>query len=556
MSLLQTTGIEFPHDNDVLSGRGNFVNGHTGNKQFRDYVHKQRDHYTTTPKGDKPLFAKLIVNTIRNLIPPGRFLTQDTNTKLWSDIGDRKAWDKTRQALREKAPGIAGAIEPRIVPPADDSLLVKLGMQSSTIASSSAMKLRSILVRQMTVATLQGGSDPCQSNNVAPSNNGKTRSDKNMHVPDGPQASTDPSTTLWGTEDISRLNLNDEEHYEIPPAADDIEGVNDSGDGSEDHAPFIHDPSGRSIPLRRSFIQKADRSNLKRSPKYSESSLGTMSSTGLSGLTGITNVTNLSSVADISFASTSTASCSSGFVPKTNMGNDADSNALNSRRNSLLIEGQMSEIADTLDTASNISRKSLASNISMGHDDASVSNNSLYIDGQMSEIPTKLIRSIQEKQISGFSSTQTPSISTLRQSLLRTSFSKGDDIGEGNEDDPTNEKSEDIEDASLLSLNTNEIISARIRRHSSILSRRNSMHNSLEDLSHMSGRMSICTHMSITDSGIFSMTEADMVDFRKELNEWEEDAKIEDIRSLQEEMQLHDANCDMTQISSMMSDIL
>lgn len=36
--------------------------------------------------------------------PPGRFLKQDPNTKLWSDIGEKKALDKTRQALREGAP--------------------------------------------------------------------------------------------------------------------------------------------------------------------------------------------------------------------------------------------------------------------------------------------------------------------------------------------------------------------------------------------------------------------------------------------------------------------
>eukprot|EP00555_Chaetoceros_dichaeta_P006916 CAMPEP_0198255644 /NCGR_PEP_ID=MMETSP1447-20131203/5718_1 /TAXON_ID=420782 /ORGANISM="Chaetoceros dichaeta, Strain CCMP1751" /LENGTH=580 /DNA_ID=CAMNT_0043942057 /DNA_START=118 /DNA_END=1860 /DNA_ORIENTATION=- len=580
MSLLQTTGIEFPHDNDVLSGRGNFVNGHPGNKQFRDYVHKQRDHYTATPKGDKPLFAKLIVNTIRNLIPPGRFLIQDKNSKLWSDIGDRKAWDKTRQALREKALGITDTIESIIVPPADDSLLMTLGMESSTIASSSAMKLRSILVRQMSVAASLGGSDPWLPDNVAPSNDGKTRSDKNIHLPGGPQASSDPSTTLCGTEDTSRLNLNDEEHHKTPAAADDIEGVNNSGDGSEDRATFIHDPSGKSIPLRSSFTQKPDRSNLKRSPKYSESSLGTMSSTGLSlrdsGVTGITNLTNLSSVAGISFA---TASCSSDFVPKTNMGNDTDPNAFN---NSLFFEGQMSETAPTLDTASNLSRTSLASSIRMGHDGTNVSNNSLYIDGQMSEIPPKLIRTIQGKQISGLTSatsistlrhsllhekqmsglTSAPSISSLKKSLLRTSFSAfvpGDDIGEGDEDDPY-EVDEDLKNESLPSMNTNEIMSARVRRHSSILSRKNSMHSSLDDLSYMSGRMSICEHMSITDSGIFSMTDADMVDFHKELNDWEENAQIEDARSAQAEIQLHDANCEevynMTQMSSMMSDIV
>ena len=43
--------------------------------------------------------------------PPGRFLKQDPKTKLWSDIGEKKALDKTRQALREGAPELLKDIE-------------------------------------------------------------------------------------------------------------------------------------------------------------------------------------------------------------------------------------------------------------------------------------------------------------------------------------------------------------------------------------------------------------------------------------------------------------
>ena len=43
--------------------------------------------------------------------PPGRFLKQDPKTKLWSDVGEKKALDKTRQALREGAPELLKEIE-------------------------------------------------------------------------------------------------------------------------------------------------------------------------------------------------------------------------------------------------------------------------------------------------------------------------------------------------------------------------------------------------------------------------------------------------------------
>jgi len=43
--------------------------------------------------------------------PAGRFLKQDPKTKLWSDIGEKKALDKTRQALREGAPELLKELE-------------------------------------------------------------------------------------------------------------------------------------------------------------------------------------------------------------------------------------------------------------------------------------------------------------------------------------------------------------------------------------------------------------------------------------------------------------
>jgi hypothetical protein len=98
--------IVTPHDHDVLSGRGNFVNYHKGNEHFRALVRKHKVAYVACPKAQKGKFSKLIVDEIKALDPPGRFLKQDPATKLWSDIGEKKALDKTRQALREGAPEI------------------------------------------------------------------------------------------------------------------------------------------------------------------------------------------------------------------------------------------------------------------------------------------------------------------------------------------------------------------------------------------------------------------------------------------------------------------
>jgi len=409
------------------------------------------------------------------------------------------------------------------------------------------MRLRSILVRQLGgVASLRGSADPWLSVNDASDNDGNIMADKS--VPGVSQAPLDPSTQLWETEDAPQLNPNDDVRDNFSLAADDIKGANDNGNGSGNFGAFIHCPSGKVVPLRRSFIEKTDsrappmiseesdgpnslhsssihdgRSNLKSNPKYSEGvqkfqhSIGTLSSTGLSGMTGLTNVTNFSSVAGISFASASTASCSSDIVSKTSMGHDDDTHAFN---NSLYLEGQMLGLTDA-------------------------------------KSAPILNRAIEEGHISGL--TSTPSMPGRRQSLLRASFSTfapDDDIGEVNEDDLTYEEDEDASKyASLNSLKTDEIMSTRSRR----LSRRNSMQSSLDDLSHMSGRMSICENMSIADSGLFSMTEAELEDWHKEATEWEMEAEIEDNRSMQEAMQLYEGNCEevdnMTLMSTMMSDL-
>ena len=49
----------------------------------------------------KPNVARLIVKAIRCSDPPGRFLKKNREGK-WTDIGDKKATEKSSQALREK----------------------------------------------------------------------------------------------------------------------------------------------------------------------------------------------------------------------------------------------------------------------------------------------------------------------------------------------------------------------------------------------------------------------------------------------------------------------
>jgi len=95
-----------PTVHDILSGRGNYVNNHDGNKNFRALVSSQRVMYVAAPKEFKPQFAKKIIEALKSLNPPGRFLQQDPDTKLWYELDEKKAMAKTRQALREGAPDV------------------------------------------------------------------------------------------------------------------------------------------------------------------------------------------------------------------------------------------------------------------------------------------------------------------------------------------------------------------------------------------------------------------------------------------------------------------
>jgi hypothetical protein len=107
--------IKDPTDSDVLCGRGGSINSHVGNERFRLLVEKRKRVYLTARfKREKRLIASSIVAEIHELIPKGRFLTRDSKSGSWRDIGDEKARDKTSQALRENAPSIRAEIETEI----------------------------------------------------------------------------------------------------------------------------------------------------------------------------------------------------------------------------------------------------------------------------------------------------------------------------------------------------------------------------------------------------------------------------------------------------------
>jgi hypothetical protein len=93
--------ITDPNDTDVLCGRGGAALRHPGNQTYRRLVNLNKGLYITCPKTEKLKISRSIVAAIRE--QRGRFLEKDKSGN-WFDIGDKKAIEKTSQALREGQP--------------------------------------------------------------------------------------------------------------------------------------------------------------------------------------------------------------------------------------------------------------------------------------------------------------------------------------------------------------------------------------------------------------------------------------------------------------------
>mmetsp|Transcript_20487 Transcript_20487/g.44466 ORF Transcript_20487/g.44466 Transcript_20487/m.44466 type:complete len:458 (-) Transcript_20487:200-1573(-) len=84
---------------DVLNGRGQGVQRHPGNMKYRTLVFVNKGLYAKCPRPDKMKISKGIVAAVREM--GGGFLELDERTGTYKDIGDKKATEKTSQALRE-----------------------------------------------------------------------------------------------------------------------------------------------------------------------------------------------------------------------------------------------------------------------------------------------------------------------------------------------------------------------------------------------------------------------------------------------------------------------
>lgn len=93
-----------PHPHDVICGRGKGSYLHIGNSRFHKLVDKSKQKYLCSSKAEKTKLSRSIVAEIQSLDPPGRFIEYDVSSATWVEVDDKRAWEKSCQALRERKP--------------------------------------------------------------------------------------------------------------------------------------------------------------------------------------------------------------------------------------------------------------------------------------------------------------------------------------------------------------------------------------------------------------------------------------------------------------------
>jgi hypothetical protein len=84
---------------DVLLGRGGATNNHAGNHNFRLLVAANQQEYLKARKHEKVIIARRIVAEVQSR--GGRFLQNGISKDHWDEVSDKRAQEKTSQALRE-----------------------------------------------------------------------------------------------------------------------------------------------------------------------------------------------------------------------------------------------------------------------------------------------------------------------------------------------------------------------------------------------------------------------------------------------------------------------
>eukprot|EP00977_Amphora_coffeiformis_P001509 scaffold294_cov221-Amphora_coffeaeformis.AAC.65 len=167
---LQMTNIEHFTDADVLCGRGGTAQKHVGNKTYRTLVNLNKQLYASCRTTEKIKISRSIVAAIRE--QKGRFLEKDPNTGLFYDITDKKAVEKTSQALREGQPKLKQKLAKNVDAPKTDKRQSAADTRTSVPTPSQPYQPPPAApqLQAMAQAAGVGMNDPYATNNDGPQN--------------------------------------------------------------------------------------------------------------------------------------------------------------------------------------------------------------------------------------------------------------------------------------------------------------------------------------------------------------------------------------------------
>lgn len=112
--LTQSEAI-IPSPNDILIGRGPFINNYQGNKNFRTLAMQHKNRFDNASGAGKRAISLYLVNQIKCLDPPGRFIkrpaTSPNNHQRrlaprgiegpWIQVNEEASVNKVCQSLRD-----------------------------------------------------------------------------------------------------------------------------------------------------------------------------------------------------------------------------------------------------------------------------------------------------------------------------------------------------------------------------------------------------------------------------------------------------------------------
>ncbi len=167
-----STPILTVHDHDVLCGRGVNIAHHPGNERFRSLVTTNADaeYCTAYSVSEKKAVAHQIIQHIKDLDPPGRFLQREGSSAVsrglegpWEELPEKAAVKKTCQALRDcnrhdrsgYAKGVSAPVDVKNF--VDKASKAGLTVKDRAVATASTLKSKGVLVQGETNAEMAPG---------------------------------------------------------------------------------------------------------------------------------------------------------------------------------------------------------------------------------------------------------------------------------------------------------------------------------------------------------------------------------------------------------------